>query len=197
MAGALEGIRVIDFTWVLAGPALTRYLGDYGAEVIKVESNIHPDVIRTSPPYYEGKRGINRSIYWANYNCNKYSMSINLEHPKGPALVKRLVANAEAVGENFIPGVMDKWGLGYKDLVEVKPDIIMMSISLYGQEGPYSRRFGFGTMAEGMSGFLNLFGWPDRDPSYFQIVVGDATTCRIVRVHVDVGLAALEIRPAD
>ncbi|MBI4296389.1 MAG: CoA transferase [Chloroflexi bacterium] len=191
MADALEGIRVIDFSWVLAGPAMARYLGDFGAQVIKVESNIHPDVIRTSPPYHEGKPGINRSTYWANYNCNKYSMNINLDHPKGPELAKRLIAHADAVVENFIPGTMDRWGLGYQDIVKVKPDIIMVSISLFGQKGPYQRRFGFGTFAEGMSGLLNLFGWADRGPSYFQTVVGDAL---VPFLGVSTLLAALEQR---
>ncbi len=174
MAGALEGIRIVDFTWVLAGPAMTRYLADYGAEVIKVESSVHPDVIRTSPPYNEGKQGLNRSGYWANYNCNKYSVAINLDHPKGIEVVKKLIAQADVVVENFIPGTMEKWGLGYHDLVKVKPDIIMVSISLFGQTGPFKRRFAFGAFAEVMSDFLNLIGWPDRGPSYFQQVIGDA-----------------------
>lgn len=191
MARALEGIRVIDFTWVLAGPGMTRCLADYGAEVIKVESSVHPDVIRTSPPYNEGKQGLNRSGYWANYNCNKYSVTINLDHPKGIEVVKRLIARADVVVENFIPGTMEKWGLGYHDLVKVKPDIIMVSISLFGQTGPFKRRFGFGAFAEGMSGFLNLIGWPDRGPSYFQQVIGDAL---VPFFGVTTLLSALEYR---
>lgn len=174
MAGALAGIRVIDFSWVLAGPGLTRYLADYGAEVIKVESSIHPDLIRTTPPYRDDKPGLSRSAFWANYNCNKYSAGINIDHPKGREVVKRLIAHADVVVENFKPGTMAQWGLGYQDLLKVKPDIIMVSISLFGQHGPYKNRFGMGTFAEGMSGLLNLFGWPDRGPSYFQNVVGDA-----------------------
>jgi benzylsuccinate CoA-transferase BbsF subunit len=174
MEKALEGIRVLDFSWVLAGPTLTRCLGDFGAEVIRIESTTHPDVIRTSPPYKGGKQTMNNSGYWATYNCNKYSANINLNHPKGSELVKRLVVQSDVVVENFIPGTMDKWGLGYEELAKVKPDIIMVSVSLFGQDGPYKRRFGFGAFAEGMSGVSNLVGWPDRDPSNFQLVIGDA-----------------------
>ncbi|MFC1934272.1 CaiB/BaiF CoA transferase family protein [Chloroflexota bacterium] len=174
MAGALEGIRVIDFSWVMAGPGLTRYLGDFGAEIIKIESSTHPDICRTMPPYKDGKPGLNRSAVWANYNCNKYGVGINLKHPKGVELVKRLISQADAVVENFTPGTMERWGLGYEDLVKIKPDIIMVSISLFGQTGPYKRRFGVGTFAEGMSGLLNLFGWPDRSPSNFQHIIGDS-----------------------
>ncbi|MDD5127205.1 MAG: CoA transferase [Dehalococcoidales bacterium] len=176
MARALEGIRIIDFTWVLAGPAMTRYLADYGAEVIQVESSTHPDVIRTSPPYHGGKQTMNNSGYWATYHLNKYSASININHPKGPELIKKLVAEADVVVENFIPGTMEKWGLGYDELVKVNPDLIMVSISLFGQSGPFKRRFGFGAFAEGMCGIFNLIGWPDRSPNYFQQVIGDAVT---------------------
>ncbi|MFC2004461.1 CaiB/BaiF CoA transferase family protein [Chloroflexota bacterium] len=191
MAGALEGIRVIDFTWVTAGPLLTRFLADFGAEVIKIESHTHPDTMRTMLPYKDGKPGLNRGVQWANLNCNKYGVSINLNHPKGVELVKRLISQADVVTENLTPGTMDKWGLGYKDLVKVKPDIIMVSISLYGQTGPYKRRSGFGSFADGMSGLINLFGWPDRSPSYFQRVIGD-----ILLPFFGVGtlLAALEYR---
>ncbi|MBI2858840.1 MAG: CoA transferase [Chloroflexi bacterium] len=173
MAGALDGIRILDFTWVLAGPATTRYFADYGAEVIKIESHVHPDFIRTTPPYNEGKPGLNRSAYWANYNGNKYGMSIDLDHPKGIELVKRLVPHVDIVAENFKPGTMAKWGLGYEDFAKLNPDIIMASLSLFGQTGPFSNRFGVGTFAEGMSGILNLIGWPDRIPSFFLQIIGD------------------------
>ncbi len=191
MAGALDGIRVIDFTWVVAGPTLTRFLADFGAEVIKVESSKHPDSHRTAPPFKDGRPGLNRSAYWANYNCNKYSVSVNLGHSKGPGLVRRLIAQADVVVENLLPGAMDKLGLGYQDLVKVKPDIIMLSISLFGQTGPYKHRGGPGAFAEGMSGLVNLFGWPDRVPSNFHYMVGD-----ILVPFFGVGslLAALEYR---
>jgi benzylsuccinate CoA-transferase BbsF subunit len=174
MQKALEGIRVVDFSWVLAGPTMTRCLGDYGAEIIHVESSTHPDAIRMSPPFKDGKQTINNSGYWGTYHCNKYSVNINLNNPKGSELVKKLISQSDVVVENYIPGTMDKWGLGYQELAKIKPDIIMVSISLFGQDGPYKRRFGFGAFAEGMSGISNLIGWPDRDPSNFQMVIGDA-----------------------
>ncbi|MFC1991043.1 CoA transferase, partial [Chloroflexota bacterium] len=107
MDRALEGIRVIDFSWVIAGPILTRCLGDFGAEVIKIESQTHPDWVRFLPPFKDGKPGINRSGMWANYHCNKYSVSLNINHPKGTDLIKRLVSHADVVVENYVPGTMD------------------------------------------------------------------------------------------
>ncbi|MBI2957727.1 MAG: CoA transferase [Chloroflexi bacterium] len=174
MARALEGIKVVDFSWVLAGPALTRYLADYGAEVVLVESAVHPDIMRTSPPYRDGQPGLNRSTLWADFHADKYGLALNMNIPEGIDVARRLISRGDIVVENFIPGTLDKWGLGYNELVKLKPDIILVSISLYGQTGPYARRGGWGSFAEGMSGFWNLIGWGDRGPSSYQSVIGDA-----------------------
>ncbi len=191
MAQALEGIKVVDFSWVLAGPALTRYLADFGAEVVLVESSGHPDIMRTSYPFRDDEPGLNRSTLWANFHSNKYGIALDLDTAEGIDVAKRLVSRADIVVENFIPGTMDRWGIGYGELAKVKPDLIMVSISLYGQTGPYARRGGWGSFAEGMSGFWNLIGWSDRGPSSYQSVIGDAL---VPFFGLNAVLAALDFR---
>ncbi len=173
MASALEGLRVVDFSWAIAGPQLTRCLADFGATVIKVESHTHLDLVRTNPPFKDSIPGINRSGYWAGNNVNKYGISLNLNHPKAFDIVKMLIPLADVVIENFSPGTVEKWGLGYNDLVKIKPDIIMVSLSICGQTGPYASQGGFGMQADALSGFCDLTGWEDSMPSMFQGLFGD------------------------
>ncbi|GBD11461.1 Succinyl-CoA:(R)-benzylsuccinate CoA-transferase subunit BbsF [bacterium HR23] len=160
----LEGIHVLDFTWVGVGPLFTRYLADFGAEVIKVESSTRPDSLRRGGPFKDNKPGLNRSGYFANYNCNKRSIAINMATPKGRDLARRLVPWADVVTENFTAGQMEEWGLGYNDLRRIKPDIILVSACMFGRGGPYSSHPGFGPMLTTLTGFTYLTGWPDRDP---------------------------------
>ena len=106
-----EGIKVADFSWVVAGPLVTKYLADYGATVVKVESMEHPDILRLSAPYKDNKPGINRSGFFAYYQHNKYSLSLNLNHPKAREIALRLVSWGDIVVENFAPGNMEKLDL--------------------------------------------------------------------------------------
>lgn len=161
---ALEGIRVISFCWAAAGPIITRTLAEHGAEVINIESSGIGDPSRVSPPFKDNIPGINRSGYFAIYNHNVCSVTLNLRHPKGIELAKRLIALADIVGESFRPGTMAKLGLGYDELRKVKPDIIMFSCSNLGQTGPYARQSGMGTQLTGYSGFFELLGYPDQEP---------------------------------
>ena len=162
---ALEGIRIADFSWFAAGPLTTRILSDFGAIVIKLESVEIPDGLRTTPPYKDDIPGLNRSAYFANYNCNKLSISINLRNPDGKRLAERLVMWADVVVENFTPGVMDRLGLGYSHLKQLKPELIMLSTSNQGQTGPYAHLSGMGTQLTSFAGLSNLTGWPDRSPT--------------------------------
>lgn len=164
MPKVFEGIKVLDFTWAGVGPITTKYLADYGATVIRVESSTHPDILRTSPPYKDGIPGLDRAAYWAYFNCNKYSVSINMRHPKGVELVKRLVAWADIVAESFVAGMMERWGLGYEELKKIKPDIIMYRTNIQGCTGPYCQIRGTGVNLAGLSGFVHLSGWADRSP---------------------------------
>lgn len=161
---ALGDVIVIDFGWILAAPVTSKFLADLGATVIRVESVHKLDGIRTTPPFRDNRPGIDRSGYFAMYNPNKYSMALNLKHPKAVGVAKRLIAKSDVVIENFVPGAMKRLGLDYENLAKIKPDIIMLSLSMLGQTGPYAKHLGFGIQLTGLTGFTHITGWPDRDP---------------------------------
>ena len=161
---ALEGIKVADFSWYIAGPSIAMWLAHHGAEVIRIESLTRPDELRGIEPFKDGIAGINRSGCFANYNSNKYGMALNLKHPKGVEVAKRIVAWADVVVENFTPGTMEgKWGLGYEGMRKIRPDIIMLSTSPLGQTGPDAQQAGFGFELTNRGGFTHFVGWPDQD----------------------------------
>jgi crotonobetainyl-CoA:carnitine CoA-transferase CaiB-like acyl-CoA transferase len=162
---AFEGIHVLDFTWVAVGPITTKYLADNGADVIRIESGTHIDVLRGAPPWADGKFGLNRSQFFADYNTSKKGVQLNLSHPKARELVMRLVAWADVVVENFTPKVMRGWELDYEHLRRLKPDIIMLSSCLQGQTGPQSSMPGFGQLMGALSGFYYISGYPGSDPA--------------------------------
>jgi benzylsuccinate CoA-transferase BbsF subunit len=164
MPGALEGIRVIDFTWVAAGPLCTKYFGDHGAEVIKVESRTHPDISRLTAPCKDQIADGDHSGMFICVNSSKYSLAVDLNTSKGRAIIKRLIACSDVVVENFTPGQINKWGFDYKELKKIKPDIIMLSLSIYGQTGPSSKLPGYGGYASAAIGLYAITGWPDRVP---------------------------------
>ena len=160
-----EGVKVLDFCWVAAGPVLTRYLADFGATVIRVESALRPDVLRMGQPFKDGVSGINRSGYYANYNSNKLSLALNMGHPKALEIVKALVPQMDIVSESFTPGTMERWGLGYEDLQKLRPDLIYYAASMFGRGGPFSGQPGFGGYLTPFTGFAHITGWPDRPPA--------------------------------
>jgi benzylsuccinate CoA-transferase BbsF subunit len=160
---ALEGLKVADFSWVLAGPLVTKHLADYGATVVRIESQKRLDIMRATLPYKDARPGIDRSGYYAFYNSNKYDISLDLAHPKGKEVARRLVAWADVVVENFAPGTMESLGFGYDDLKKIKPGIIMLRLSNQGQTGPYSRYASLGNQLNALSGFVHFTGWPDRE----------------------------------
>jgi benzylsuccinate CoA-transferase BbsF subunit len=165
MSGVFTGLRIIDFSWAAAGPITTRHFADYGATVIKIESSAHPDSIRTRGPYAEGVPGINRSGFFAPYNPNKLSVSIDMTHPTGREVAKRLIEWAGVVVESFTPRVMPGWGMSFDELRKLRPDLIMLSTCMQGQTGPYRSYAGYGSQGAALSGFFWLNGWPDRQPS--------------------------------
>ena len=164
-ASALKDIKIIDFTWVAAGPLTTKLLADYGATVIKVETMNRPDRLRVNTPYKDNVPGINRSGYFAFFNANKYSISLNLSHPKAREIARKLILWAGITVDNFTPGSLERWGLGYKDLVTERPDLITLSLSAQGQTGSYANHIAFGTQLSGLAGFTELTGWADREPA--------------------------------
>jgi benzylsuccinate CoA-transferase BbsF subunit len=159
----LEGLKVLDFSWVQVVPITTRYLADYGAEVLKIESTVMPDFGRVTSPFKDGIPGFNRNVLLGWGNGSKKSMCLNLNHPRGLDIAKRLVLWADVVTESFAPGTMGKWGLTYEDIKRIKPDIIMLSSTVFGQTGPYRIHPGFGWNINALAGFTEFTGWPDRE----------------------------------
>lgn len=158
--GPLAGVRVLDISTVYAGPLAGQLLGDFGADVIKIEHPTMGDPLRTHGPSKDGV-----GLWWKMVSRNKRCAALNLSSADGADLFKQLVAEADVVIENFRPGTLERWGLGYEQLVEVNPDIILVRVTGFGQEGPYASRPAFGTLAEAMSGFAAMTGEPDGPPT--------------------------------
>jgi crotonobetainyl-CoA:carnitine CoA-transferase CaiB-like acyl-CoA transferase len=163
--GALSGLKVLDFMWVMAGPAATRVLADNGATVVRVESANRIETARTIQPFLNDEGGAENSGLYQNMNAGKLGITIDMSKPEAREIILDLVRWADVVCESFSPKAMQAWGLTYEDLKAVKPDIIVASSCLFGQTGPLSSLAGFGTMGASLSGFYTLTGWPDRDPA--------------------------------
>jgi len=161
----LEGVRVADFGWILAAPQCTTWLGVMGAEVIRIESHQRLDVIRFLGQNPRDLKGPDGSPLFNGLNYSKKSVTLNLGHPRGVALAKEIVRHSTIVVENFAVGMMNRWGLSYADLCQVKPDIIMVSGSPVGQYGPDSHCVGWGPITQASAGICHLTGYPDGPPS--------------------------------
>jgi crotonobetainyl-CoA:carnitine CoA-transferase CaiB-like acyl-CoA transferase len=161
----LAGLKVLDFTWVMAGPAAIRYLVDHGATVVHIESATRIDTARTLQPFKDGQNGPERSGLFANMNAGKMSLSLNLAHPAAREAVRRLVQWADVLTESYSPKAMKGFGFDYDAVKQINPSIIMLSSCLNGQYGPESKLAGFGTMGAQLAGFGELAGWPDRPPA--------------------------------
>lgn len=158
----LEGIRVLDLSWVVAGPLSSRAMADFGAVVVRVESSTRLDSARHMPPFYEGVVGIENSALYGTCNAGKYGVTVDLGTDAGRRVVRELAAQSDVVIESYSPGQMAKWGLDYESLRRDHPELVMVSTSLLGQSGPYSRLAGYGTVGAALSGFQDIAGWPDR-----------------------------------
>lgn len=155
----LEGLRILDVATILAGPVTATFLADFGAEVIKVELPGKGDVTREGPGLREGL-----SFLWLQEGRNKKSITLDLHKPEGQALLKRLVALADGMVENFRPGTLEAWGLAPETLLEVNPRLVLLRISGYGQTGPYRHKGAFDRTVSAFSGHLYVTGYPDRPP---------------------------------
>jgi crotonobetainyl-CoA:carnitine CoA-transferase CaiB-like acyl-CoA transferase len=162
---ALEGLKVLDLTWVYAGPLATRMLADFGAQVVKVEGPTRVDASRGGGGFLRQDFGPESSIQYAHFNCGKLGLGLDLSTEGGRRVFVDLVKWADVLVESYTPGVMDDWALGYDALKAVNPALIMLSTSLMGQSGPLSTFAGFGNLAGAVSGFYELTGWPDRSPA--------------------------------
>jgi crotonobetainyl-CoA:carnitine CoA-transferase CaiB-like acyl-CoA transferase len=168
-SGPLEGIKVIEFGGLIAGPYAASVLAQFGAEVIKIESAGDGDPLRTWRKLHEGT-----SVWWYSLSRNKKSITLNLKTAKAQQIARDLVRTADIVIENFRPGVLERWGLGWDDLSRVNPRLVMVRISGYGQTGPYRDRPGFAAIAEAMGGLRHVTGYPDRPPVRAGVSLGDS-----------------------
>jgi formyl-CoA transferase len=169
-AGPLDGMRVIELGALLAGPFAGRLLADLGAEVIKVEPPDRPDPMRNwGQATYRG-----RSLWWPIVSRNKRCVTLNLRTEEGQELLLELAKRSDAVVENFRPGTLERWGLGYDRLSEVNPAIVLVRVSGYGQTGPYAGRAGYAAAAEAMGGLRYINGYPDENPPRSGISLGDS-----------------------
>lgn len=163
--GALEGLKVVDFTWAVVGPRTCSYLSENGATVIKVESITRIDVSRTLAPFRDGEAGVNRTGYFSTINGGKYSVTLNLKKEKGIEMARKLIAWADVVVESMRGGAMAELGLGYEDIKKINPEVIMLSTCMYGQTGPHFSHPGYGLILSSLAGFNHIIGWSDRGPS--------------------------------
>ncbi|MFZ3571116.1 CaiB/BaiF CoA transferase family protein [Streptomyces sp. BH097] len=158
--GPLTGLRVLDLATLFAGPICATMLGDFGAEVIKVEHPRRPDPSRGHGPSKDGV-----GLWWKTLGRNKKNLTLDLSSPGGREVLLRLVAESDVVIENFRPGTLEKWHLGWDELSAANPRLVLARVTGFGQFGPYARRPGFGTLAEAMSGFAAITGQPDGPPT--------------------------------
>ncbi|GAB92080.1 CaiB/BaiF CoA transferase family protein [Gordonia rhizosphera] len=157
--GPLRGIKVLDISTVYAAPITAMLLGDFGADVIKVE---HP---RGDPARTHGWHRNGHGLWWKVIARNKRTMTLNLGHPTGQDFLREIVAEADVLVENFRPGVLEKWGIGADTLLDLNPGLVMLRVTGFGQTGPYADRRAFGTLVEAMSGFAHQTGQPDGPPT--------------------------------
>ena len=186
-AQPLQGLKVVDCATLLAGPLIATLLADFGADVVKVE---HPrgDALRS---FGWVKDGV--SLWWLFVNRNKACVSLDLGRPEGAGVLKELVAGADVLVENFRPGTMERWGLGWEELSAVNPGLVMVRVTGFGQTGPYAGRPGYGTLAESMSGFAHLNGYPEGPPTLPPLALADGVAACVGAFAT---LAALRHRDA-
>ena len=186
MAGALSGLRVLDTATLFAGPLAATMLADYGAEVIKIE---HPngDPVRSHGAHRDGV-----GLWWKMIGRGKKAVTLYLGAPEGQEIFKRMVADADVVIENFRPGTLERWGLGYDELSRINPRLVLARVTGFGQIGPYAKRPGFGTLAEAMSGFAAITGEPDGPPTLPPFGLADGIAALATSFAVMTALRARE-----
>lgn len=189
---ALEGLKVWDMSWVGVGPLTGRYLANHGAEVIRLDSTQHPDVLRLAPPNKDGEEGINRSQFYADYNTGKKGIGLDLGKQKGREIALELVEWADVVLESFTPRVKENLDLTYEIIAQRNPETIMMSSCMQGQTGPHRNYSGFGQLMTCITGFTSLNGYDD--DSYPLLPYGAYTDFICPRFITPMVIAALDYR---
>lgn len=191
--GPLSGLRVLELGHFIAAPFCTRILGDLGAEIIKVESPGKGDPIRGWGKLVDGK-----SLWWSVHGRNKKSVTLNMKDPKGLAIAKQLIANCDAVVENFRPGQLDRWGLGADIIADINPGCVLVHVSGYGQTGPDRDRAAFGVIGEAIGGLRHLTGFPEGTTQLPPARTGVSLGDMVAGLYAAVGLlSAVHARQAD
>jgi len=160
----LDGLKMLDLTWVVAGPVVGRSLADFGATVIRVESSVRTETARHMPPFHDGKPGVENSALYGTCNAGKLGVTLDLGSPEGRGIVGDLIGWCDVVAEAFSPGLMRRWGLDYETLAARHPGLIMISSSINGQTGPAARLAGYGNVGAALSGYQAIVGWPGEPP---------------------------------
>jgi len=177
-----DDIKVADFSWVGVGPISAKYLADHGAQVVRIESENRPDVLRAGGPFKDGVAGWNRSQFYGDFNTSKQSVALDLKNPTAIAIAKQLVAGCDVMIESFAPGAIGRMGLGYEELRTINPGLIMISTCLMGQTGPASQLAGYGYHAGAIAGFYELTGWQEDAPSGPWMAYTDTIAPRFISV---------------
>ena len=182
----------MDLSWAVAAPMVTRVLADHGATVVRVESQHRLDALRGAGPYLAGTAGgIEDTAQWHSVNAGKRSLQLNLATDAARDVLRDLVRWGDVLVESFSPGTMESWGMGYDQLRELNPGLVVLSSSLMGQTGPLAHFAGFGNLAGAITGFYHVTGWPDRPPAGPYLAYTDYTSPRLALVAL---LAALDHR---
>jgi benzylsuccinate CoA-transferase BbsF subunit len=190
--GVFSGLKILSYSWAVVGPLTMKFFADHGATVIRIETSLRPCTMRSSAPYKDNKPNLNRGGYFTYYNANILSFALNMNHPKAGEIARKLVRWCDVFMENYTPGVIEKWGLGYEELKKIKPDIIMLRQSGYGSWGPYKNLPAFGMVLVPIAGLPNFIGWPGKEP--LPVGVSAYTDCISPRFAAAALIAALDYR---
>lgn len=190
MRKPLDGVKVLELGNFVAAPFAGKIFGEFGAEVIKVEDPKSGDSLRNWRVMHKGT-----SLWWYVHARNKKSITLDLREQEGQEMVRELAKDADVIIENFRPGTLEKWGIGYEDIKKINPSIVMTRISGYGQTGPYRDKVGFGSVAESMGGLRYLTGFPDRPPVRVGLAIGDSMSGLYAAIGTLMALRARDIDP--
>tara|TARA_B100000029_G_scaffold394720_1_gene392288 strand:- start:14844 stop:16040 length:1197 start_codon:yes stop_codon:yes gene_type:complete len=168
MKGPISGIKVLDISMIVAGGTASSLMADFGAEVIKIENPGRGDPLRNWGPFIQAT-----SVWWTVHSRNKKSVTLSLNNPKGQQIFKELIQQVDVLIEGFRPGTLEKWGLAPEELHRINPNLVILRYSGFGQTGPYKDRPGFGTVAECMSGYVNMAGFEDSPPNLPPLPLAD------------------------
>jgi len=190
--GVFKGLTILAFCWAVVGPLTMKFFADHGAMVIRVETSKRPCTMRSSAPYKDNIPNYNKGGYFTYYNSNILSLSLNMQLPEAREIARKLAVECDVFMENYTPGVIEKWGLSYEELKEIRPDIIMLRQSGYGSWGPYANLPAFGMVLVPIAGLPNYIGWPGKEP--LPVGVSAYTDCISPRFATAALIAALDYR---